>query len=234
VAQSASKSAWLGEWPRGTCEGLAAQADGLARHLGGAGPVDQRHIAGRQQAPVDGAEVDHHAVVGAGGLDGRAGGLDGQGRIVLLLELEQAEAGGREHQLAGEAQQVHRQGPVLAVEGAQRLMVLAQQQVLDLAGAELGIALQGDGPLDPGLVAGRPVQPGRQGVAPGRIGVALDRAGQLHDMRIGVMDGLTFHVGHLGSSARVSLTPARMAPLRGNRTRPSRLAWREPFRPSRI
>ena len=69
-----SSPMWLGEWslgqPLGDQQRGGAHRDRLAGHRRRAVEVGQRHVAGGQQPGVDGAELDHAAVVGAGGAVG--------------------------------------------------------------------------------------------------------------------------------------------------------------------
>ncbi len=76
---------------------LGAKRDRLARRVSRALEIDQRHVAGRQQAFVDRAEVDHVAGMGA---------RHGVDEIDVAFPLEQRgeiEQRRGEHELAGEA-----------------------------------------------------------------------------------------------------------------------------------
>jgi len=176
---------------RGDQQGLGAQGDRLPPGLRGAVEIHQRHIGGGQEATVDGAEVGHHPVVGLGG-----GVAEVEGSA--LVEPEVAKAEGGEHQLAGEAQQVEGLGSVGAAEGAQGLVVLAQQDVVVLAGAEGGIVVLAPRGRRPPPVADlvmvdRQVVVGRQHLA---IEIGIEAVLELHQVGVGVVDDAILHIGH--------------------------------------
>ena len=93
--------------------------------------------------------------------------------------------------------------PIPGPEGPQGLVVLPQEQVRLVAGAELGVVLHR-------LDLGRPFREDRLGagqfdepLAEFGVDVAVDLPRQLHDVAIGVMDGLALDVRHGASSLDV-------------------------------
>ena len=169
---------------------LAAEFDGFARRRRSALEILQRYVAGRQQAPVDAAEIRHHPVVR---LRGGVAELD----IVALVEAEIAEAERREHELAGEAQEVERARPVLRQEGAERLVVLAQQDVLIRAGAERRIGLLGARLVDQiglqlGAIGGQIVE----ALQEARLEEGVQAIRHFHQVGIRVVDDPILRVWH--------------------------------------
>ena len=111
------------------------------------------------------------------------GGGVGELDVVAVFQLEVAEAEGGEHQLAGETEVVDRLWPIVRPEGAERLLVLAQQDVGLGAGAKLGVLVLGAGLLGPARRAELVLEDRQRVVAlqhrPAEIGVEAVR--QLHD-----------------------------------------------------
>ena len=167
---------------------LGAKLDRLARRLGCALEVEQRHIAGRQQALVDRAEIDHVAGVRA---------RHGIGEVVVLAafqhvgEIEQRRG---EHELAGEAQQVDRARAVLLAPRAERVPVLGQHdlRIVEVSPtAPLGI-------LQPAVeaVAAREQHVVGDGGAVLRLEMVGEEARHFHDVRIGIVNDAPAGVGH--------------------------------------
>ena len=181
-----------------------AVGQGLLGSLDGPHRVGKGHVAGREQAPVDGAELEHAPVVGAGG------GV-GQVEVAAVLEVVQAPVvEGVEQQLTSEAQEVERPGPVLGDERAGRGEVLPCHDlgVLDSPVLGGGMALpqpvEGDQEIRllllgaPGLaqlVAAGVGQDG-QGVTEAGLGVVPEPGGGLHDVCVGVVDDPSCGVRH--------------------------------------
>ena len=109
---------------------LAAQFDRFLRRGLCALEVDQRHVAGGEEAPIDRTEMAHHAVVG---LRHCVAKID----LRRFIEAEVPQTPGGEYQLTGEPQLIQRARPILAAKGAEGFVVLAQQNVLFGAGAWL-------------------------------------------------------------------------------------------------
>ena len=172
---------------------LGAHVDRFARGLRRLLKIDQRDVAGRQQAPVDRAEIDHVAGMGAG---------HGIGELGIAAAFEHrgiVEQGGGEHELAGKAQQVDRARAVLLLVRAQRFPVLGEH---DLRVVEVG----GRSGLEPGavkaLVARKQHAVGHDGAMPG-FEVFGQEPGRFHDVCIGVVNDATTGVGHGSSSVSV-------------------------------
>ena len=103
-----------------------AHRNGFRCHRRGQREVGQRHIARRQQAGVHRAEIDHAAVV-------RAGGAVRHLHVAAVLPPEQpAVVEGVEQQLALEAQQIQRTWPIIGQERTRGREVLAQHDLLRL------------------------------------------------------------------------------------------------------
>ena len=131
---------WLGECRGGQPEATSrAAAPWLERVLGGgdgARRVGQRDVKRGQQARVDRAELEHAAVVGAGGGVGEVG--------VGVLHVVQAPVVERvEDELAREPEEVEGAGAVLGDEGSGGGEVLARHDLGLLVGPVLGRGVPG-------------------------------------------------------------------------------------------
>ena len=174
---------------RGDHQRGGAEVDRLARALGGAVDVRERHVADGQQPPIDAAEVDHPTVVAG---RQRVRQLD----VVAAVEgAQRAEVGRREHELAGDAEEVERLRPVAVPDRSEGEVVLAEHDLLRVLGPELGVVLLGERLLEERRrSAGRQLLPQRLAVL--RVGVLLGVPGRLEDVRVGVVDGPAFDIGH--------------------------------------
>src|SRR5579862_9585352 len=131
---------------RGDQQCLAAEIDRFAGRLLGQLEIHERNITRSQEPPVDGAEVDHHAVVRL------SGGISELDRPALI-QTKISQAPGRKNQLACEAEIVECPGTILAPEGPVRFVVLAQEHVAVRAGTKIGILVHGASLLYPTGVA---------------------------------------------------------------------------------
>ena len=91
---------------------------------------------------------------------------------------------------------IQRRAAILVAESAQRLVVLAQQDVGLGTGPELGVVVVSFSLGEPVRVLVQ--EPGflDKGVAKFGVDVGVDGARQLHDVAVGVVDGLAFDVCH--------------------------------------
>ena len=199
-AHTGSRPTWLGEWsgghPDATSRAAAPVAIASSARAGARSRSASGHVAGGQQPGVDGAELDHAAVV-------RAGRADREVEIVAVLPVVEPPVVERvEHELAGEAEQVERPRPVLGEEAAGGGEVLAGHDLGLLDRAVLvGAVLRGQ-PVEGGdevalllvgvaglaqLVAARVAQR-LDAVADGGVGVVAQPRRRLHDVGVGVVD----------------------------------------------
>ncbi len=181
-----------------------AHLDRLAGHRVSPVEVGERHVAGGQQARIDRAELDHPAVVGAGGAVGEV-------EVGLVLPLVQPAVVERvEQQLALHADEVEHPRPVLGQEGARGGEVLAVHHLDVLVREELVGAMAfgqaGEDLVDASLVAGVLAVAGLDefvrvtgpldAVANRGIGVVAQPVRRLHDVGVGVVDHAVGDVGH--------------------------------------
>jgi hypothetical protein len=187
---------------RGDHQRRGAEVERLAGGVGRTVDVGEGHVADGQQAPVDAAELDDAAVV-AGGQ--RVRELD----VVAPVEPQQrAQVRRREDELAGEAEEVEGLRPVAVADGAEGDVVLAEEDLLRVLGPELRIVLLGQDLVEERRALVR-LQRGAEGVPVLGVGVVLGVAGRLEDVRVGVVDGAAFDVGH----GRNAVTSARPVPV---------------------
>ena len=187
---------------------LASHLDGLFRHRLGPGEIGQGYIAGSQQSAVDGAEVQHRPVVGAGQPVGEV-------EVVASLRRQQRLVGeGIEDELAREAQKVESPAAVLLEEGSRGLPVLAQHDLVFVAGPVRGVAVLTPKLIDEGLLAGlhRAHVDRLHSLADRGIGVGKEPVGLLHDVGVGVVKDPAFSVGH-GSTSCSRGSPGAYHPL---------------------
>ena len=105
-----------------------AHLDRLGRQRRRTVEVGERHVERRQQPVVDGTELDHAAVVGAGG-------ADRQLEVAGVLPVAEPTVVERvEDELAGEAEEVEGAGPVVGNERAGGGEVLAEHDLVGLGG----------------------------------------------------------------------------------------------------
>ena len=198
TAHTGNRPTWLGECPGGQADGIISalqpMRDRLRGHRRGAREVGQRHVADRQQAAVDGAEIDHGAVVGARHAVGRARRrrrarpstrylLKKVLKTSWLRKPSRSSARGRSSltnepmalQFLRSMSSASACGAVGGIEAA-----LARARSMKLLLARLDRA-------DVHLVHARPDR---------RIGVRLEPVGRLDHVRIGVVDDAAFGVGH--------------------------------------
>ncbi len=196
---------------------LATEFERLGRDTAALLELQQRHVTGRQQAPVDAAEIDHHAIVGTRHFVGQGIGL-------AAFEAVVAERIGGEHQLRGKAKRIEGAWAILADESAERLVVAPQQDRLLGAGAKLGVAMQRlHAPHPLGLAS---LHERFKGGAPACRKVLADRVRKFHHVRIGVVNGAIFDIGHGRSPNRAprlphtAVSPVRRVPGSVGKSRP--------------
>ena len=187
---------WLGEWslgqPLAHQQGSGAHRDRLAGHRLGAGEVGQGHVARGQQPRIDRAELDHAAVVGAGGAVGEV-------EVAAALEPQQVPVVERvEHELARHPEQVEGQWPVRRDGAAGGDEVLALHDLVGIAGTELRVVVLGQRLGDRlRLTRGQAqLDVGPQLVPNIGIGVVHEPGRLLHDVGIGVVHDAPFDVRH--------------------------------------
>jgi hypothetical protein len=174
---------------RGDHQRLGAECDRFLCGLGGALEIDQRHVARRQQAPVDRAELDHVP---------RMRPRHGVGEVGIRPAFEHrrvVEQRRREHELAGEAQKIDRARAVLARGGAERRPVLGEHDLAVIEGFAaariLEMAVKALVPWEQHVVA--------DAAAILRLEMIVQEARQLHDVRIGIVNDAPAGVGHCPS-----------------------------------
>ncbi len=181
-----------------------AHLDRLGRHRIGALEVDERDVAGGQEARIDRAELDHPAVVGAGGAVREI-------EVGLVLPLVQPAVVERvEHQLALHPDEVEHARPILGEErpGGSEVLAVHHLDVLvreELVGA-MPLREAREHLVDAFLVPAVPAVAGLgqfvgvsgtlDAVADVGIGVVAKPVRRLHDVRVGVVDDPVGDVGH--------------------------------------
>ena len=112
-----------------------------------------------------------------------------------MFEFFQPDVGrGRENELTGDAHQIERERPVLAAEGACRIVVLARHDFGRVAGAKGRIVLLPDGAVETAPVP--LAETGVERIAHGSCSELVEPTGNLHDVGIGVVDDAVLDVWH--------------------------------------